>query len=87
MEIYVGNLPYRISEDELRNVFSEYGEVGNVKIINDRDTGRSKGFAFVQMENDAEANAAIQALDGSEMGGRSARVNQAKPREERAPRY
>jgi RNA recognition motif-containing protein len=87
MEIYVGNLPYRISEDELRNVFSEYGEVGNVKIIMDRETGRSKGFAFVSMENDSEAQAAIEGVDGSDLGGRSARVNQAKPREERAPRY
>ncbi len=80
MNIYVGNLPYNMSEDDLRNAFAEHGAVASAKIIMDRDTGRSKGFGFVEMPDDGEAEAAIKALDGNSVGGRPLRVNQAKPR-------
>lgn len=80
MNIYVGNLPYSITEEELRASFESFGEVESVKIIMDRETGQSKGFGFVEMPGDADAEAAIKDLDGSEMGGRRVRVNQAKPR-------
>lgn len=85
MNLYVGNLSYQMTDDDLHNAFSAYGEVSSAKIIMDRDTGRSKGFGFVEMPNDDEAEAAIQALDGSEIGGRSVKVNQARPRTD-APR-
>ena len=77
--IYVGNLPYSATEDELRELFEQHGSVSSVKLINDRDTGRPRGFAFVEMEG-AEADAAIQALDGQQFGGRGLRVNEAQPR-------
>jgi len=80
MNIFIGNLSFRLSEDELREVFEEYGQVGSAKIITDRQTGRSKGFGFVEMEDDAEANAAIEALNGSELQGRNINVNQARER-------
>ncbi|MFA7230151.1 MAG: RNA-binding protein [Victivallaceae bacterium] len=83
MNIYVGNLPYSISEDELQEVFGEFGEVTSARIINDKMTGRSKGFAFVEMANDADAKKAIEALNEKEMGGRKAVVNEARPRPER----
>ena len=83
--IYVGNIPFSVSEDELRNLFAAHGEVLSVKFITDRETGRFRGFAFVEME-DADAQAAIEALDGNEMGGRNLKVNEAKPRAPR-PRY
>ncbi len=83
MNIYVGNLPYNISNDELANVFAQYGEVAAARIVMDRDSGRSKGFGFVEMNNNDEANAAIQALNNSEISGRKAVVNEARPREER----
>jgi len=79
--IYVGNINYQATEEDLKNVFSEYGEVNSVKIINDRETGRSKGFGFVEMESGAEK--AIEELDGQEFQGRRLRVNEARPR---APR-
>lgn len=79
--IYVGNINYQATEEDLKNVFSEYGEVTSVKIINDRETGRSKGFGFVEMESGAEK--AIEELDGQEFQGRRLRVNEARPR---APR-
>lgn len=84
--IYVGNLPYRFSDDELRAAFEAHGEVTSAKIINDRETGRSKGFGFIEMPDAAAAEAAIKAMDGHEMGGRGLRVNEARPREPRTPR-
>ena len=81
-KIYVGNLSYGTYEDGLADYFKEHGEVASVKIITDRDTGRSKGFAFVEMGTDAEAQAAISALNGAEIDGRRLKVNEAmdKPR-------
>lgn len=91
MNIYVGNLPYNATEDELRSKFEEYGQVSSANIIKDRDTGRSKGFGFIEMPDDGEAEEAIQALNEFEMGGRNLRVNQARPKEKRErggrPRY
>lgn len=84
--IYVGNLPYSATEEELRDLFGGHGEVKFVKIVMDRETGRPRGFGFVEME-DADAKAAIEALDGSQYGGRSLRVNEARPREPRPNRY
>ncbi len=84
--IYVGNLPFNASEEEVRSAFEEFGAVISVKLITDRETGRPRGFAFVEMENADEGNSAIQALDGQPMGGRPMRINEAKPREARPPR-
>ena len=81
--IYVGNLSFRATEDDLRNAFSAYGEVSSASIIMDRDTGRSRGFAFVEMPNSEEANSAIDALNGQEIVGRSVTVNEARPRQDR----
>lgn len=83
--IYVGNLPYTATEEEVRNLFSEHGEVTNVAMINDRETGRFRGFCFVEM-GDADADAAIEALNGQDMGGRPLKVNEARPREDRGGR-
>ena len=83
MNIYVGNLPYSIDRDQLREIFAAYGEVAAARIVNDRETGRSKGFGFVEMADNAQAKAAIEALNGSDIGGRKAVVNEARPREER----
>ena len=83
MNIYVGNLPYSVDRDELREIFAAYGEVAAARIVNDRETGRSKGFGFVEMADDAQARQAIEALNGSDIGGRKAVVNEARPREER----
>lgn len=83
MNIYVGNLSWSTSEDELQSLFGAYGQVTSANIIMDRFTGRSRGFAFVEMSNDAEGQAAIDALNGSDFGGRSLKVNVARPREER----
>jgi len=83
MNIYVGNLAYRTTEDDLRQEFGRFGTVSRVDIISDRDTGRSKGFGFVEMANDDEAQAAIQALDGASVGERTLKVNEAR---ERPPR-
>ncbi len=80
MNIYVGNLHYNFGEDEIKEVFKEYGEVTSVKVITDKYSGRSKGFAFVEMANDKEAQAAIDELDGTEAGGRNIKVNQARER-------
>ncbi|MDC7223051.1 MAG: RNA-binding protein [Spirochaetales bacterium] len=80
MNIYAGNLSYALTEDELREAFSEYGEVISAKIIMDRDTGRSKGFGFVEMGNAEAGEKAIEALDGSLLKGRNLKVNQARPR-------
>jgi len=86
MNIYVGNLPYTTSDDDLRSFFDEYGTVDSARIIMDRESGRSKGFGFVEMSDANEANAAIEALNGRDMGGRALTVNEARPREERGPR-
>jgi len=83
MNIYVGNLSYTLSEDELRDAFGEFGEVSSVKILMDRETGRSRGFGFVEMTNQAEGEAAVAQLNGKDVGGRALRVNEARPREER----
>ncbi|ASQ90491.1 RNA-binding protein [Prosthecochloris sp. GSB1] len=89
MNIYIGNLEYGVTEDDLRDAFAEFGEVSSANIITDKFTGRSKGFGFVEMPNDSEASAAIDALNDSDLNGRSIKVNQARPREERPsrPRY
>ena len=78
-KIYVGNLPFTTTEHELRDLFSHHGEVHSVNVIEDRDTGRPRGFAFVEMDEDS-ADAAISALGGSDLGGRALNVNEAKPR-------
>jgi RNA recognition motif-containing protein len=83
MSIYVGNLSYEVTQDALNNVFAEYGAVRRIQIPTDRETGRLRGFAFVEMGTEAEETAAIDALDGAEWMGRSLKVNKAKPREER----
>lgn len=82
MNIYVGNLPYSTTEDALRDLFSQHGNVSTVKMIIDKFSGKSKGFAFVEMTNDDEASAAIEALHGQQMDGRTIIVNQARAREE-----
>ncbi|MBQ7694947.1 MAG: RNA-binding protein [Lentisphaeria bacterium] len=86
MNIYVGNLPYSTDRDELRAVFEQYGEVSSARVVTDRETGRSRGYGFVEMPNAEQAQAAIEALNGKEIGGRKAVVNEARPREERPPR-
>ncbi len=82
MNIYVGNLSYGVSDDNLREVFEAFGTVSSAKVITDKYSGRSKGFGFVEMDNDAEANAAIEQLDGAEIDGRSVKVNEARPKED-----
>lgn len=86
MNIYVGNLPYTATEDELEGMFSEHGPVVRVNIISDRETGRSKGFGFIEMTNQSDGEKAIEALDGADLQGRSLKVNEARPREERPKR-
>jgi len=81
--VYVGNLSYGVTSSELEQLFSSFGTVESANIINDRNTGQSKGFGFVEMASDEEARAAIEALDGQEHGGRTLKVNEAKPRENR----
>ncbi len=83
MNIYVGNLPYSATEDELRTAFAAFGDVNRVNVITDRDTGRSKGFAFVEMADNASGDAAIKGLNETPMGGRNLKVNEAKPRGDR----
>jgi RNA recognition motif-containing protein len=78
--IYVGNIPFSAREDELEELFAEHGTVSSVKVITDRETGRPRGFAFVEMEDDAAADNAIRALDGRDFGGRPLRVNEARER-------
>ena len=81
--IYVGNLPWQTTNDDLFQLFSQYGQVGKAQVVMDRETGRSRGFAFVEMPNDAEAQAAIDALNNSPFNGRPLTVNEARPRDER----
>ena len=83
MNIYVGNLSYQMSETELRDAFAAFGEVSSVKILMDRETGRSRGFGFVEMPNQGEAETAITQLNGKDLGGRALRINEARPRERR----
>jgi RNA recognition motif-containing protein len=83
--IYVGNIPFGATEDEIRNLFAQYGEVQSIKFINDRETGRFRGFGFVEM-GEEDAKAAITALNGTQMGGRSLRINEAQERGTRPPR-
>jgi RNA recognition motif-containing protein len=85
MSIYVGNLSYSVTQEELTAVFAEYGTVKRVQLPTDRETGRPRGFGFVEMSTDAEEDAAIEALDGAEWMGRDMKVNKARPREDRKP--
>ena len=84
-KLYVGNLPYDTTEDDLRTLFSQAGNVTTVDLIKDRDTGRSKGFAFVEMGSQSEAEEAIKQFNGATLGNRELKVNIARPREERSP--
>lgn len=86
VRLYVGNLPFSMTEDDLQDLFSQSGAVISANIITDRDTGRSRGFAFVEMETSEAAHAAIEALNGMEVNGRALTVNEAKPKESRGPR-
>lgn len=83
MNIYVGNLPYGTTDEDIKSLFNEFGEVSSVNIIKDRMTGNSKGFGFVEMENDDEGQKAIEGVNGKELQGRSLKVNLARPRQER----
>jgi cold-inducible RNA-binding protein len=82
-KVFVGGLPFSTTDDELRELFAAHGAVASATVVKDRDTGRSKGFGFVEFENDDEGKAAEQALNGSDLGGRSISVAQARPKEER----
>ena len=86
VRLYVGNLPFSATEEELENLFSQSGVVISTNIVTDRDTGRSRGFAFVEMESSEAATAAIEAPNGVDFNGRSLTVNEAKPKESRGPR-
>jgi len=85
VNIYVGNLSFDTTDAELRAAFEAHGEVATASVVMDRETGRSRGFGFVEMPSDEQANAAIQALDGTDLQGRSLKVNQARPRTDRRP--
>jgi RNA recognition motif-containing protein len=85
MSIYVGNLSYQVTAENLKQAFAEYGTVKTVQLPTDRETGRPRGFAFVEMESESQETAAIEALDGAEWMGRDLKVNKARPREERSP--
>ena len=85
-KLYVGNLPYSVRDSDLEQAFSEFGVVTSAKVMMERDTGRSKGFGFVEMGSDAEAQAAINGMNGQPLGGRNAVVNEARPMEARPPR-
>ena len=87
MDIYVGNVPFSSTEDEIRGLFSAFGAVERVNIVTDRETGRSRGFCFVGMPNEDEARAAIGALNGTELRGRALAINQARGREPRSDRH
>jgi len=82
MNIYVGNLPFEATEEDLKASFSNYGEVSTAKVITDRETGRSRGFGFVEMSNSSEAEAAIKGMNGNDLKGRALTVNEARPREQ-----
>jgi len=84
--LFVGNISFQTSEADLTALFQPFGQIGRIHIVTDRETGRARGFAFVEMPNDADAAKAIAALDGKEMGGRNLKVNEARPKGERPPR-
>ncbi|KHE92628.1 MAG: RNA-binding protein [Candidatus Scalindua rubra] len=86
MEIYVGSLPYDVTEDDLKEAFTAFGAVSSVRLVSDKFSGKSKGFGFVEMPDNTEADAAIAALNESDFKGRDIKVNQAKPKEERPQR-
>ncbi len=86
MNIYVGNLPYNVTESDLKEAFSEFGEISSVRLVSDKFSGKSKGFGFIEMPDNSEAEAAMNALNESSFKGRDIKVNQAKPREERPQR-
>lgn len=86
-KLFVGNLSYSVTSDQLKELFAAYGQVDSATVITDRDSGRSKGFGFVEFGNDEEANAAIKALDGAEQDGRKLTVNEARPKVESNPRF
>jgi RNA recognition motif-containing protein len=81
MNIYVANLPYSINRDQLKEIFAPFGDVSSARVVTDRETGRSKGFGFVEMPDNTQAQAAVDALNGSEVGGRKVVVNEARPRQ------
>jgi RNA recognition motif-containing protein len=85
-KLYVGNLPYSYRDSDMEQAFSQYGTVSSAKVMMERDTGRSKGFGFVEMSNEAEAKAAIEGMNGQQIGGRGLVVNEARPMESRPPR-
>lgn len=85
--IYVGNLSYQTSSNDLENAFAEFGSVSRATVVADRDTGRSKGFGFVEMPDDAAAKSAIESLNEQDLDGRQIKVNEARPREERSNRW
>jgi RNA recognition motif-containing protein len=85
-KLYVGNLPYTVRDEDLQQSFSAFGSVNSAKVMMERDTGRSKGFGFVEMGSDAEAQSAIEGMNGQSLGGRSLVVNEARPMEARPPR-
>lgn len=86
MKIYIGNMPYTLTSDELSDLFGQHGQVAEANVIMDRETGRSKGFGFVDMPNDAEAKDAVNALNSTQMSGRTLRVSEARPRQDRSDR-
>ena len=85
-KLYVGNLPYTVRDEDLQQAFSAYGSVNSAKVMMERETGRSKGFGFVEMGSDAEAQSAVEGMNGQSLGGRSLVVNEARPMEARPPR-
>lgn len=85
MKLYIGGLAYDINDEGLEKIFAEFGKVTSAAVIKDRDSGQSKGFGFVEMENDTDAQTAIKELNGKELSGRSVAVNQARPQEDRRP--
>lgn len=85
-KLYVGNLPFAVDDEALRQMFEEHGQVTSANVITDRDTGRSRGFGFVEISGDDDADAAIKAMDGHAIEGRPLKVNEARPREDRRPR-
>jgi RNA recognition motif-containing protein len=86
MRIYVGNLPYSVTDDDLRDTFAEFGELASAEVVKDRFSGQSKGFGFVEMPNNSEADQAIKALNDQPLKGRKLTVNEARPRADRPPR-
>lgn len=85
MSIYVGNIPYQVTQDDIKDVFAEYGTVKQVKLPIDRESGRVRGFAFVDLDTEAQEDAAIEALDGAEWMGRELKVSKARPRQDKRP--